>query len=85
MLFGFEHMREYDVTVLEQRKRLVDTFVNAVFVYHNRIIFTFNYHRNAKTVLFSDLNGSDKMNGVRPHRVFITDFVTELIRKLFNI
>ena len=28
--FWFERMREYDITVLEQRKRLIDTFVNAL-------------------------------------------------------
>jgi hypothetical protein len=64
--FWFERMREYDITVLEQRKRLVDTFVNAIFVYNDRIIFTFNYKKDAKTVLFSDLKSSDITNGIRP-------------------
>ena len=64
--FWFERMREYDITVLEQRKRLVDTFVNAIFVYNDRIIFTFNYKKDAKTVLFSDLKSSDITNGPRP-------------------
>ena len=66
VLFWFERMREYDITVLEQRKRLVDTFVNAMFVYNDRIIFTFNYKKDAKTVLFSDLKSSDITNGTRP-------------------
>ena len=64
--FWFERMRDYDVTVLEQRKRLVDTVVNAVFVYNDRIILTFNYRKDAKTVLFSDLKSSDITNGIRP-------------------
>ena len=71
--FWFERMREYDITVLEQRKRLVDTFVNAIFVYNDRIIFTFNYKKDAKTVLFSDLKSSDITNGTRPKRGFITN------------
>jgi seryl-tRNA synthetase len=66
--FGFERMREYDITVLEQRKRLVDTFVNAIFVYNDRIIFTFNYKKDAKTVLFSDLKSSDITNVTRPSK-----------------
>lgn len=69
--FWFERMREYDITVLEQRKRLIDTFVNAIFVYNDRLLFTFNYKRDAKTVLFSDLKSSDITKGVRPYRVFI--------------
>ena len=64
--FWFERMREYDITVLEQRKRLIDTFVNAIFVYNDRLLFTFNYKRDAKTVLFSDLKSSDITKGVRP-------------------
>ena len=64
--FWFERMREYDITVLEQRKRLIDTFVNAIFIYNDRIIFTFNYKSDAKTVLFSELNSSDITSGVRP-------------------
>ena len=70
--FWFERMREYDITVLEQRKRLVDTFVNAIFVYNDRIIFTFNYKRDAKTVLFSDLKSSDITNGFRPNKALKT-------------
>ena len=66
--FWFKRMREYDITDLAQRKRLVDTFVNAIFVYNDRIIFTFNYHCDAKTVLFSDLKCSDITNGVRPKK-----------------
>jgi len=64
--FWFERMREYDITVLEQRKRLIDTFVNAIFVYNDHLLFTFNYKRDAKTVLFSDLKSSDITKGVRP-------------------
>ena len=71
--FWFERMREYDITVLEQRKRLIDTFVNAIFIYNDSIIFTFNYKSDSKTVLFSELNSSDITSGVRPYRVFITD------------
>lgn len=45
--FWFERMREYDITVLEQHKRLIDTFVNAIFVYKDLLLFTFNYKRDA--------------------------------------
>ena len=42
------------------------SFVNAIFVYNDRLLFTFNYKRDAKTVLFSDLKSSDITKGVRP-------------------
>ena len=74
--FWFEHMSKYDITVLEQRKRLIDTFVNAIFVYNDRIIFTFNYKRDAKTVLFSELKSSDMESGIRPNKNYYFDTVS---------
>ena len=82
--FWFERMREYDITALEQRKRLIDTFVNAIFIYNDRIIFTFNYKSDAKTVLFSELNSSDITSGVRPVRRFITDLRIFFILRAFS-
>jgi len=32
-----------DITQLEQRQRLIDTFVNAVYLYDDKIVLTFNY------------------------------------------
>ena len=66
IIFVISTLGLYDITVLEQRKRLIDTFVNAIFVYNDRLLFTFNYKRDAKTVLFSDLKSSDITKGVRP-------------------
>ncbi len=77
-------MREYDITVLEQRKRLIDAFVNAIFVYNDRLLFTFNYKRDAKTVLFSDLKSSDISKGVRPVRRFITNLLIFFILRAFS-
>ena len=82
--FWFERMREYDITVLEQRKRLIDTFVNAIFVYNDRLLFTFNYKRYAKTVLYSDLKSSDISKGVRPVRRFITNLRIFFILRAFS-
>ena len=82
--FWFERMREYDITVLEQRKRLIDTFVNAIFIYNDRIIFTFNYKSDSKTVLFSELNSSDITSGVRPVRRFITNLRIFFILRAFS-
>ena len=64
--FWFERMNQYDIDKIEHRKRLIDTFVNAVFIYNDRIVFTFNYKKDAKTVLFSELNSSDITHCMRP-------------------
>mgnify|MGYP003416435097 CR=1 FL=1 len=47
----------------EHRRRLIDSFVNAIFLYDDRITFTFNYKDGSKTITFAELEkaglGSD--------------------------
>lgn len=59
ILFWLYQIREMDIANMEQRQRLIDIFVNAVFVYDNRIVFTFNYKDGSKTVSLSDVQSSD--------------------------
>ena len=77
VLFWFHRFRKLDTTKLEHRRRLIDSFVNAVFVYDDRITFTFNYKDGTKTVTFAELEesglGSDIDALAAPYRVSITD------------
>ncbi len=63
----------YDITKKEHRQRLIDTFINAVFLYDDRILITFNHQNGQKTISMEEANGSDFKNILRPYRVFITD------------
>ena len=49
-------------------KRLVESFVNAVFVYDDKVVFTFNYKDGSKTATMDEINaelGSD-LDGTSP-------------------
>jgi len=59
ILFFLYQFREMDITNAEQRQRLVDSFVNAIFVYDDRLVLTFNYKDGSKTVSLSDIESSD--------------------------
>ena len=50
----------------DERQRLIDCFVNAVFVFDDKIILTFNYKGSAKTVKLSDLNNSSDLESSSP-------------------
>ncbi|MDD7521044.1 MAG: hypothetical protein PUK26_03055, partial [Lachnoclostridium sp.] len=39
--------------------RLIDSFVNAVYLYEDKIILTFNYKDGSKTITLADVEGSD--------------------------
>lgn len=43
----------------DERQRLIDCFVNAVFVFDDKIVLTFNYKDDTKTIKLSDLQSSD--------------------------
>lgn len=55
--------RMLDMTKKEHRLKLIDTFVNAIYLYDDKLIITFNYKEGSRTVDFTDLNtavaGSD--------------------------
>ena len=61
--FWFERMRKYDTTKLEHRRKLIDIFVNAIYVYDDKILLTFNYKDGTETITNKEIEefiqGSD--------------------------
>ena len=78
--FFMQKYRTMDVTKQEERQRMIDTFINAVYVYDDRLVFTFNYKDGTKTVNPDEIKetfGSDLGAGGAP------DFI-ERSRLLFS-
>lgn len=67
VLFWLKRFRAIDITKREHRQRLVDSFVNAVYVFDDKIVLTFNYKDSTETISFDDIQGSD-LNGSTPPR-----------------
>lgn len=66
MTFWLHRFRKLDVRQQIHRKMLIDTFINAIFLYDDKMVITFNYKEGTKTITFaelqeaiSDKNGSD--------------------------
>ena len=71
IVFWFYRLRKTDVTNATHRKRLVDSFVNAIIVHDDRLEFYFNYKDGATTLSVKDLeNSSDLVNSLPPKTVF---------------
>ena len=54
------------MSLKNQRQALVDTFINAIYLYDDKVLITFNYKKGTQTVTFgeatevaSEGNGSD--------------------------
>ena len=76
-----------------QRKMLIDTFVNAIFLYDDKVVLTYNFHEGAETISFEELqkvteagtSGSDLVPSAAPKKkldrnaeLFFTNRETEL-------
>lgn len=59
IVFFLDQFKDTDVNDEEQRQRLIDSFVNAVYVYDDKIILIFNYKGGTKTITLDDINSSD--------------------------
>ena len=50
--FWLLRFRKLDMTQPEQRQALVDTFINAIYLYDDKVLVTFNYKEGTETVAF---------------------------------
>jgi len=57
--FWLRRFRKLDVRQQSHRKMLIETFINAIYLYDDKIIITFNYKDGTKAITFEDIKGSD--------------------------
>ena len=73
--FFLDRFRKLDVRQLSHRRMLIDTFVNAVFLYDDKLVLTYNFREGTETITFDDLknklgegfSGSDMSSVAAPH------------------
>ena len=61
--FWLLKFRKFDISQQKQRKALIEIFVNAIFLYDDRILITFNYKDGTQTVRFEDTLTADGVEG----------------------
>ena len=57
--FWLMKFRKFDISQKKQRKALIEIFVNAIFLYDDRMLLTFNYKDGTQTVRFEDTLTAD--------------------------
>ena len=58
VVFWFHKFRTFDTNILEHRRKFIDAFVNAIFLYDDKLVITFNYKNGTKTVTFAELEAT---------------------------
>lgn len=71
VLFWLHRFRGIDKENIIHRQQLIDCFVNAIYLYDDKILLTFNYKDGTKQITMEDVNGSDLGDLAAPVAVFI--------------
>ncbi len=58
LIFWLQRFRSLDTTKKEHKQRLINSFVNAVYVYDDKLVVTFNYNEANTTVTLDEVNCS---------------------------
>ena len=62
ILFYLTKYRKLNMKQLDHRRRLIDSFVNAIYLFDDKLVITFNYKEGTKTITLSEIEeayGSD--------------------------
>ena len=71
--FWICRFRKLDVSKLEERRRLIDSFVNSVTIFDDYILITFNYKDGETRLDFKDIESSDLQSVGGPCGVSLKD------------
>ena len=55
IVYFITKFRTINVNDSESRKRLIDSFVNVIYLYDDRLVITFNYKDGTKEVTFKEI------------------------------
>ena len=61
--FWLTRFRKLDPNVKSHRETLINTFVNAVYLYDEKVLITFNYKDGTKTIAFDEIAVKDAPEG----------------------
>lgn len=59
VVFWISRFKDGDVSDPQFRSGLIDIFVNSIFLYDDKLVITFNYKNNTKTISLSELLSAD--------------------------
>ena len=58
LILWLKQIQTMSLETKEHKQRLIDCFVNAVYLYDDKLVITFNYKEASKTVTLKEANGS---------------------------
>lgn len=76
MRFWFEKFRKGDMRDMEHQRQIIDTFVNSVYVFDDRVVLNFNFTDDSKTISREEVLGSSAVENAPPkkHEILLSCF-----------
>ena len=76
MRFWFEKFRKGDMRDMEHQRQIIDTFVNSVYVFDDRVVLNFNFTDDSKTISREEVLGSSAVDNAPPkkHEISVSCF-----------
>ena len=65
--FWLEKFRKGDVGSTEHQRQIIDTFVNSVYVFDDRVVLNFNFTDDSKTISREEVLGSSAVENAPPY------------------
>ena len=72
MRFWFEKFRKGDVGSTEHQRQIIDTFVNSVYVFDDRVVLNFNFTDDSETISREEVLGSSAVENAPPKQEPLT-------------
>ena len=66
--FWFEKFRKGDMRDMEHQRQIIDTFVNSVYVFDDRVVLNFNFTDDSKTISREEVLGSSAVDNAPPKK-----------------
>ena len=96
LVLWLKQIQTMSLETKEHKQRLIDCFVNAVYLYDDKLVITFNYKEATKTVTLKEVNGSiiecsgapsmgNEKDVAQETPDFIGGFAVSTVRKKFAI
>ena len=62
IVFWIKRFRKLNTNNLSHRRRLIDSFINSIYLYDDKMVITFNYSEGTETITFDEINAINKMS-----------------------
>ena len=66
MRFWFEKFRKGDMRDMEHQRQIIDTFVNSVYVFDDRVVLNFNFTDDSQMISREEVLGSSAVENAPP-------------------